>query len=166
MYRGLTTRQVSKCIFMSVEKTLNLILYEEKRGPLQCFKTAWIQLTVYFRLVCRQQRSKILPQKRRHPPCLSSMSQCGSTADATAVSLDQRPHEHCGSMWLVYLLRSLQAYWLTRLSITRLAREPGSPVAPSVRHTTQFLTFDINNLSLLIRNHIVSKPMCWSLQYL
>lgn len=70
--------------------------------------------------ISTQQRRKILPRERRHPPCLSSVSQCGSTADDTAVSLDQRPHEHCGCTGLVPASRSLSADWLTRPSITPL----------------------------------------------
>lgn len=100
-----------------------------------------IQLTVYFLPEYRQQRRrKILPRERRHPPCLSSVSQCGSTADDTAVSLDQRPHEHCGRTRLVLAPRSLSADWFDTAVNHASAREPGSPVAPYVRRTVVLLT--------------------------
>ena len=122
------TRQVNTCIFMSSYLPVWAISRENiksksslsRNAVLSSFYTA--NIFCYFRLVCwrRRQKKKILPQKERHPPCLSSVSQCGSTADDTAVSLDQRPHQHCGRARLVRVLPSLSADWLTRLSITRL----------------------------------------------
>lgn len=123
------TRQVNTCIFMSSYLPVWSICRENIKSKSSLSRNAFFSSFYTAKIFSSRCIStsyvgdddrKILPQKQRHPPCLSSVSQCGSTADDTAVSLDQRPHQHCGHARLVRALRSLSADWLTRLSITRL----------------------------------------------
>ncbi len=63
------------------------------------------------------------------------------------------PHERCGRMRLAHTPGSLSPDWLNTAVNHASAREPGSPVAPSVCH----LTFGVNILTLLSRKHTTAE---------
>lgn len=150
-FRGLTfTRQVNTCIFQSRNgylpvRAIRRENIKSKPSPkreaalllIHClkFNSRCISTSYY-----GNDDGKSFSQEQRHPPRLSSASQCGSTTDGTTVSLHQRPHERGERMRLVRVLHFLSADWLARLSIARLPGNLNHLLAPSVCHTILLLT--------------------------
>lgn len=116
-------RSVEETSKSSPERDAGFLLIHRLKFNLKCISTPSYSDT----------RHKILPQGQIHPPRLSTASQCGSTADDTAVN-PVDAHAKTSRMRLVRGLQFLSYDWLTRLSVTRLPGNPNHLLAQPICH--------------------------------